>query len=185
MALTRLGRAAYTGAVTPPELPADWDAFVARARERIAAKQARREASGIAVPGADATFQERYEALIQEMSDLLEEIPEIGAEPQGTTGLKIFFAPTEREVRVTPLEEQALVHFVFGHTTLGTLHRAEHHASRPFGAGRPDVPKLLRQLLNFLIEGIEPRWLTERPPEFPRTAREGTVEDEVLELPLD
>ena len=185
MALTRPTHAPYTGAVTPPDPPADWDAFVARARERIAAKQAQREASGIAYPGADATFQERYEALVQEVIELLEEIPEIGSEAHGPMGLKIFFAPTEREVRITPLDEQALVHFVFGHTTLGTLHRAEHHASRPFGAGRPDVPKLLRQLLNFLIEGVEPRWITERAPDVPRVAREATVEDEILELPLD
>ena len=169
----------------PLDPPTDWDAIVARARERIAEKQARREAMGIAYPAAGAAFADRYEALVQEMSDLLEEIPEIEVEPHGPAGLRLRFPPTEREVRLTPLEEQALVHFVFGHTTLGTLHRAEHHASRPFGDGRPDVPKLLRQLLNFLLEGIEPRWLTERTDARPRAAREGSPEDEVLELPLD
>lgn len=168
-----------------PEPASEWDSFVTRARERIAAKVARREAMGIATPGADASFPERYEALLQEMTDCLEEIPEIEAEPHGPAGLRLHFPPTEREVRVTQLEEQALVHFVFGHTTLGTLHRAEHHASRPFGQSRPDVPKLLRHLLNFLIEGVEPRWLSERPSTEPRTAREGESRGETLELPLD
>jgi hypothetical protein len=163
--------------------PSDWEAFVARARERIADKQARREAMGVPYPGDGASFTERYDYLVQEMADLLEEIPEVEVESRGTAGLRIFFSPTEREVRVTPLEEQALIHFVFAHTTLGTLHRAEHHASRAFGQSRPDAPKLLRQILNFLIEGIEPRWLRQRPPET--GVREGTTADEVLELPLD
>lgn len=164
--------------------PADWDAFVARARERIADRKARREGTGTPYPGDGASFPERYGHLIEEMADLLEELPEIEVESLGTSGLKLRFAPTEREVRITPLEEQALVHFVFAHTTLGTLHRAEHHASRPFGQIRPDAPKLLRQILSFLIEGIEPRWLSQRHSE-PRVAREGVPEDEVLELPLD
>ncbi len=163
--------------------PSEWESVVARARERISDKQARREAMGLPVPGDGASFDERYDHLVKEMDDLLEEIPEIETESLGTSGLKIRFSPTEREVRVTPLDEQALVHFVFAHTTLGTLHRAEHHASRPFGAARPDVPKLLRQILNFLIEGIEPRWLVQRPPAEPRV-REGG-DSPVLELPLD
>ena len=165
--------------------PPDWEAFVTRARERIADRQARREAMGLPYPGDGAAFPERYEHLVQEMADLLEELPEIEVESLGTAGLRIRFPPTEREVRVTPLEEQALVHFVFAHTTLGTLHRAEHHASRPFGQVRPDAPRLLRQILNFLIEGMEPRWLSQRPPTEPRVTREGTPEGEVLELPLD
>lgn len=165
--------------------PAQWDAIVARARERIAAKQARLEAKGWAYPGTGSSFQERYEALIEELGDLLEEIPEIEAEPHGPAGLRIRFAPTEREVRITSLEEQALVHFVFGHSTLGTLHRAEHHASHPFGPKRPDAPRLLQQILDFLIEGREPRWLTRRPSGMPPAAREGPSEDETLELPLD
>jgi len=169
--------------MTGPD-PADWQAIVARSRERIADKKARLDALGLPVPGDGASFPERYDHLVREIGDLLEEIPEIETEPLGTSGLRIRFAPTEREVRVTPLEEQGLVHFVFAHTTLGTLHRAEHHASRPFGGVRPDVPKLLRQLLNFLIEGIEPRWLEHRTRE-PKV-REGTDgESVVLELPLD
>lgn len=161
----------------------EWQEIVARARERIAEKQARREAMGLPVPGDGAGFSERYEHLVQEMEDLLEEIPEIDTESLGTSGLRMRFGPTEREIRVTPLDDQGLVHFVFAHTTMGTLHRAEHHASRPFGAVRPDVPKLLRQLLNFLIEGIEPRWLVQKPPPAEPTVREGT--SPVLELPLD
>lgn len=171
--------------MTATDPTADWDAFVVRARERMSAKQAHREAMGLAYPGTGASFQERYEALIQDMADLLEEIPEIEAEPHGPSGLRIRFAPTDREVRITSLEDQALVHFVFGHTTLGTLHRAEHHASRPFGPDRPDAPRLLRQILNFLIEGSEPRWLSRRPSAAPPAAREGSSEDEALELPLD
>ena len=45
---------------------------------------------------------------------------------------------TDREVRVTALEDQDLVHFVFGHTTLGTLHRAEHRDGGEEGEGEPD-----------------------------------------------
>lgn len=165
--------------------PSDWEAFVARARERIADRQARREALGLPVPGDGASFTERYEHLVQEMEDLLEELPEIEVEARGTSGLRLRFPPTEREVRVTPLDEQALVHFVFAHTTLGTLHRAEHHASRPFGQARPDAPRLLRQILTFLIEGIEPRWLSQRVTGEPRVAREGSTTDVELELPLD
>jgi hypothetical protein len=114
----------------------------------------------------------------------LEELPQVEHEPHGPAGLRIRFAPADREVRLTPLEDQSLVHFVFGHTTLGTLHRAEHHAARPFGEGPPDVPRLLRQILSFLIEGVEPRWLTHRPaPEA--TSRGETPITEILELPLD
>lgn len=163
----------------------DWKAFVAEARERIAARQSRLREAGISAPGAEAAFSERFDSLVRDLADLLEEIPEVDREPHGTAGIRIHFAPTTREVRITPLEEQGLVHFVFGHATLGTLHRAEHHASRAFGEGPPDVPRLLRQILLFLIEGIEPRWLTERPAEGPSGGRDAADGDSVLELPLD
>lgn len=163
----------------------DWKAFVVEARERIAARQARLQESGVPAPGAEAAFSERFDSLVRDLADLLEEIPEVERESHGTAGLRIHFAPTNREVRITPLEEQGLVHFVFGHSTLGTLHRAEHHASRAFGDGPPDVPRLLRQLLLFLIEGIEPRWLTERPPDGPSGVRDAGDGDPVLELPLE
>jgi hypothetical protein len=106
-------------------------------------------------------------------------------ELHGPTGLRIRFAPTDREVRVTALEDQDLVHFVFGHTTLGTLHRAEHHAARPFGDGPPDVPRLLRQILSFLIEGVEPRWLTRRPAPGHEVRDDEDPKTEILELPLE
>lgn len=166
------------------EVPADWSEFVVRARERIAEQKAQRERDGGAPsPGPEAGFLERYDHLVAELSDLLAAIPELEIEPHGPSGLRIGFPPTHREVRVTALEEQGFVHFVFGHATLGTLHRAEHHATRPFGDARPDVPRLARQVLAFLIEGVEPRWLTHRPAE-PPTAREPGP-DETLELPLD
>ena len=82
------------------------------------------------------------------------------------------------------LEEQGFVHFVFGHATLGTLHRAEHHASHPFGETPPDVPRLVRQLIGFLVEGAEPRWLTERPEPGAPATRADTRGDTTLELPL-
>ena len=85
----------------------------------------------------------------------------------------------------TALEDQALVHFVFGHTTLGTLHRAEHHAARPFGDGPPDVPRLLRQILSFLIEGVEPRWLTRRAAPSHTVRDDQDPKTEILELPLE
>ncbi len=163
--------------------PGEWEAFVGEARERIAARKARLDEAGFPSPGADATFDERYDHLLRELGELLEELPEIDVEAHGTTGLRMRFEPSEREVRITRLEEQGLVHFVFGHATLGTLHRAEHHASRPFGDKPPDVPRLLRQLLNFLIEGVEPRWLTERPSEDGQAVRESPGQE--LELPLD
>lgn len=138
-------------------------------------------------PGA--SFRERYDHLVDELAAVIEEIPELEVEPQGTDGLRVRFPPTDREVRITPLEEQSFVHFVFGHATVGTLHRAEHHASRPFADAPPDVPRLARQLLDFLIEGTEPRWLSQRPEpteerERPRPRSEEEP-DGTLELPLE
>lgn len=171
----------------------DWQALIADARERIAARKARLEEERLAeTPGADAGFRERYDHLLEELGQLLAEIPELEVEPHGPDGLRVRFPPTDREVRITPLDEQQFVHFVFGHTTLGTLHRAEHHASRPFGDASPDLPRLARQLLNFLIEGREPGWISQRSgagrdarrrSERPDAAE--SAEDEELELPLD
>lgn len=169
--------------VPPDDAASDWSEVVARARERIAEEKARREREGAPSPGPEATFLERYEHLLDELVGLLSAIPELEIEPHGPRGARIGFPATDREVRVTPLEEQRFVHFVFGHATLGTLHRAEHHAARPFGEGPPDVPRLARQLLGFLVEGAEPRWLTQRPAEPPEPRKPGP--GETLELPLD
>lgn len=166
---------------TDPPDPSDRAALVRELRERVSAREERK---GAAQPTADASFQERYDHLLSEIVDVLGRIPEIETEPIGTTGVKLRYEPTEREVRITALEEQSFVHFVFGHATLGTLHRAEHHASHPFGETSPDVPRLVRQLIGFLVEGIEPRWLTERPePESPASRAE-RPDAETLELPL-
>lgn len=163
----------------------DWAAFVAEARGRIARRQERRQEGGQRGPGAEASFGDRYTHLVRELADLLEELPEIERDPHGPAGLRMRFAPTDREVRITALEDQSLVHFVFGHATLGTLHRAEHHASRPFGDGPPDAERLLRQILAFLLEGAEPRWLSRRPAGDSSAVRESSPESAVLELPLD
>lgn len=158
----------------------EWQAIIQAAREKIAARKARLEEEGFVTPGAEASFHDRYEHLLEEITQLLEDIPEVEMEPHGP-GARIRFPPTDREIRITPLEEQRLIHLVFGHQTLGTLHRAEHHASRPFGDRPPKVTLLLRQILTFLIEGTEPRWLTRRgKPPHPPEAEEGT-----LELPLE
>lgn len=162
----------------------EWKEILEHAREKIAARRehAARTASG----GVSGTgFRERYDHLLDDLRGFLEELPQIEHEAHGPAGLRIRFAPTDREVRMTALEDQALVHFVFGHTTLGTLHRAEHHAARPFGDRAPDVPRLLRQILSFLIEGIEPRWLVHRPAPEATDREEGSPAPEVLELPLD
>ena len=165
-----------------PEDRSDRAALVRELRERVTAREERRDAVR---PAADASFQERYDHLLGDLVDVLGQIPEIETEPIGTTGLKLAYEPTEREVRITALEEQGFVHFVFGHATLGTLHRAEHHASRPFGDAPPDVSRLVRQLIGFLVEGAEPRWLSERPePESSATRAERTG-GETLELPLE
>jgi hypothetical protein len=158
----------------------EWQAIIGTARDKIAAKKARLEDEGFITPGAEASFHDRYTHLLEEITHLLEEVPEVEMDLHDP-GARIRFSPTDREVRITPLEEQRLIHLVFGHATLGTLHRAEHHASRPFGDRPPNVALLLRQILNFLIEGVEPGWLTRRgkhphPPE----AEGGT-----LELPLE
>lgn len=165
-----------------PEDRSDRAALVRELRERVTAREERREAGR---PAADASFEERYDHLLGELVDVLGQIPEIETEPIGTTGLRLGYEPTEREVRITALEEQGFVHFVFGHATLGTLHRAEHHASRPFGDTPPDVSRLVRQLIGFLVEGAEPRWLSERPEPESSATRAERAGGETLELPLE
>lgn len=171
----------------PPEEAgpeSDWSDFVSEARRKIAARKEELEATGRDEPGPDATFPERYDHLVGELVAMLDPLAELEVEPHGERGLRIRFPPTDREVRITSLEEQGFVHFVFGHATLGTLHRAEHHATRPFADRPPDLPKLARQLLAFLTDGLEPRWLTHRPPEEPAPRQERDRDDE-LELPLE
>jgi hypothetical protein len=165
---------------TDPIEPSDRAALVRELRERVTAREERKGPA----PAADASFQERYDDLLAEIVDVLGRIPEIETEPIGTTGVRLRYEPTEREVRITALEEQSFVHFVFGHATLGTLHRAEHHASHPFGEASPDVPRLVRQLIGFLVEGIEPRWLSERPEPEATASRAERPGAETLELPL-
>ena len=166
------------------EFPEEWRQVLEEARQRIAARQERAFQAAPAPAEPETGFRVRYERLLEALQVLLEELPQIEHEPHGPMGLRIRYAPADREVRLTALEDQALVHFVFGHTTLGTLHRAEHHAARPFGDRPPDIPRLLRQILAFLIEGVEPRWLTRRPaPES--TDHDRPPATEILELPLD
>lgn len=166
---------------TDPPVPSDRAALVRELRERVSAREERRD---VAHPPVDASFQERYDHLLAELVDVLGRIPEIETEAIGTAGLKLRYEPTEREVRITALEEQGFVHFVFGHATLGTLHRAEHHASHPFGETPPDVARLVRQLIGFLVEGAEPRWLSERPEPDSTATRAERPGGDTLELPL-
>lgn len=166
---------------TDPLVPSDRAALVRELRDRVSAKEERRD---VAHPPVDASFQERYDHLLAELVDVLGRIPEIETEAIGTAGLKLRYEPTEREVRITALEEQGFVHFVFGHATLGTLHRAEHHASHPFGDTPPDVARLVRQLIGFLVEGAEPRWLSERPEPDSTATRAERPGGDTLELPL-
>lgn len=173
--------------MNPPserDFTAEWKEVLEQARRKLADREERAARAG-AGDAEGAGFRERYERLLEDLRGFLEELPQIEHEPHGPAGLRIRFDPTDREVRMTALEDQALVHFVFGHTTLGTLHRAEHHAARPFGDRPPDVPRLLRQILAFLIEGTEPRWLVHRPPTEVADRADGPARPEVLELPLD
>jgi hypothetical protein len=166
---------------TDPPVPSDRSALVRELRERVSAREERRD---VAHPPVDASFQERYDHLLAELVDVLGRIPEIETEAIGSAGLKLRYEPTEREVRITALEEQGFVQFVFGHATLGTLHRAEHHASHPFGDTPPDVTRHVRQLIGFLVEGAEPRWLSERPEPDSAATRAERPSGETLELPL-
>jgi hypothetical protein len=134
-------------------------------------------------PGPGAEFKPRYDHLVGSLELVLESVPEVEHEPLGSSGTRIAYPATEREVRITPLEDQELVHFVFGHAALAG--RAEHHASRPFGDVLPNIPKLAAQILAFLIVGDEPKWLTHRPPADSSVVKEAGVDSEVLELPLD
>lgn len=172
--------------MSPPDEDStpDWEELITSARARINAKKARLDEEGRRGPGAEAGFRERYAFLLRELNDLLDELPEVEHQAHGPEGVRIRFAPTDREVRITSLEDQGLVHFVFGHATLGTLHRAEHHAARPFGDGPPNLALLLQQIVDFLIEGSEPRWLTHRPQEASHHVPAEEL-DQALELPLD
>jgi hypothetical protein len=134
-------------------------------------------------PGPGADFKPRYDHLVGGLEVALDAVPEVEHDPKGPSGMRIAFPTTEREVRITPLEDQELVHFVFGHAALAG--RAEHHASRPFGDVLPNIPKLAAQILAFLIVGDEPKWLTHRPPADSSVVKEAGVDSEVLELPLD
>jgi hypothetical protein len=134
-------------------------------------------------PAPSADFKPRYDHLVGGLELILGVVPEVEHEPLGSSGMRIAFPATEREVRITPLEDQELVHFVFSHAALAG--RAEHHASRPFGDVRPNTPKLAAQILAFLIVGDEPKWLTHRPSADSSVVRETGVHSEVLELPLD
>jgi hypothetical protein len=156
-------------------------ALLAEIRDRVEAHAEKR--STPEGPGPDADFKPRYDHLVGDLDVLLEAVPEVKHEPHGPAGMRIAFSSTEREVRITPLEDQELVHFVFGHAALAG--RAEHHASRPFGDAPPNIPKLAGQILAFLITGAEPKWLTHRPPADSSVVKEPGADSEILELPLD
>lgn len=167
--------------VAPADEPADvGPELLATITERVEEHDRTRER--LPSPPAGAGFDERYEHLLHELRTLLDVVDEIDRDALGRSGVRYTLPEVEREVRITSLEEQELVHFVFGHAALGR--RAEHHASRPFGDRAPDILKLADQILAFLIHGREPRWAVHRTA---RTSRSSSrvADDPVLELPLD
>lgn len=154
--------------------------LLAAVMERVEAHDRTRERP--APPPTEADFDDRYEHLVHELRDLLGVIEEVERHALGRLGIRFSLAEADREVRITSLEDQERVHFVFGHPALGR--RAEHHASRPFGDRTPDVLKLAEQVLAFLITGTEPRWAIHRTARSSRP-HQRVEEDPVLELPLD
>lgn len=170
----------------------DRESFIEAARDRIAEKRARLLPVGSA-PEDDRAFEEKYHYLVEGLRRTFDAIGEPGLEVEtfGSSGLRIAFRlndPQEgtpivdREIRISRIDATEEVHLVFS-----SFQRAERHASFPLS--RPDLPRVEAGFIDFLVEGIEPAWVSRRK-------RPATREDEAaagaqepvqgtLELPLE
>ena len=156
----------------------DREQFIAGVRERLAEKRARL-APHPEGPGSDEDFERKYRFLVEGLRRTFEAVGEPGLEVEafGSSGLRISFrvfdplrddAPVvEREIRVSRVDATEEVHLVFS-----AFQRAERHAT--FKLTRPRLRQVEAAFVDFLVEGIEPRWLS-RPP------RAGSEEDTELE----
>lgn len=179
--------------------PWDREQFVAGVRKRIAEKRARL-APRLETPEAERQFEEKYRFLVEGLRRTFEAVGEPGLEIEtfGSSGLKISFrvfdpqhedAPViDREIRVSRVDATEEVHLVFS-----SYQRAERHAT--FKLSRPHLPRVEAAFEDFLIEGIEPAWLSRRRREAAATGATGRPEDEsqaepesaqqTLELPFE
>ena len=178
----------------PDSLPAP-ESFIAGVRRRFAEKRARLAPHPDA-PGSDDHFEEKYRYLVNGLRRTFEEVREPGLEVEtfGSSGLRIAFrvldpqygdSPVvDREVRISRVDATEEVHLVFS-----SWQRAERHAT--FKLARPRLPSLEAALVDFLVEGIEPRWLDHRRrrrgsarpgPDDDAAARAGAAAQRSLEL---
>jgi hypothetical protein len=180
--------------------PKEREQFVAGVRERIAEKRARL-APHPAAPESELQFEEKYRYLVEGLRRTFEAVGEPGLEVEtfGSSGLRVAFrvadrerddAPLiEREIRVSRVDATEEVHLVFS-----SFQRAERHAT--FKLTRPHLPRVEAAFVDFLVEGIEPLWLTRRRRKPAAGEREGAPgpdaevdgEDsaqQTLELPFD
>lgn len=176
----------------------DREQFIAGVRERIAEKR-RRLAPPPEAPGSDREFEEKYHYLVDGLRRTFEAVDEPGleVEPFGSSGLRIAFrvqdhqrddAPiVDREIRVSRVDATEEVHLVFS-----SFQRAERHAT--FKLTRPRLPRVEAAFVDFLVEGIEPSWLTRRRHPEAEPEREGrgseglsdeAADQRTLELPFE
>jgi hypothetical protein len=147
----------------PPPAP---ESFVEGVRRRFAEKRARL-APAPDPPSPDHHFEEKYRYLVEGLRRTFDAVGEPGLEVDtfGSSGLRIAFrvldpqhddSPVvDREVRISRVDATGEVHLVFS-----SWQRAERHAT--FRLERPQLQRLEAALVDFLVEGIEPRWLDPR-----------------------
>ncbi|HEY7529221.1 MAG TPA: hypothetical protein VIC56_00935 [Gemmatimonadota bacterium] len=171
------------------------ETFVEGVRRRFAEKRARL-APAPEPPGSDDHFEEKYRYLADGLRRTFEAVGEPGLEVDtfGSSGLRIAFrvldphhgdSPVvDREVRISRVDATGEVHLVFS-----SWQRAERHAT--FKLARPQLPRLEAALVDFLVEGIEPRWLDPRrrrrsgdrgAPDEDAAARAGAAAQRSLEF---
>ena len=179
---------------TTESLPAP-ESFVAGVRRRFAEKRTRL-APDPEAPGSDHHFEEKYRYLADGLRRTFEAVGEPGLEVDtfGSSGLRIAFrvldsqhgdSPVvDREVRISRVDATEEVHLVFS-----SWQRAERHAT--FKLARPQLARLETALVDFLVEGIEPRWMDPRRrrraaprggPDEDAAAHAGAAAQRTLEL---